>query len=133
MNPFYLILTPGQSNQSLRCGISWYEKSIYYYLSLAPMSRECVRICGGEVWIAAMPMSLEDNPGHRCSKTKGTEMICSLLTTNKKDKIWSSSFICSQREHACFSCIAVWKDYRYDQIYHSYISRTFFLVLKCLK
>lgn len=80
-----------------------------------------------------MPMSLEDNPGHRCSKTKGAEMICSLLTTNKNDEIWSLLFICSQREHVRFSCIAVWKDYRHDQIYHSYISMNFYSSFKVYK
>lgn len=67
---------------------------------------------------------------------KRTEQKWSVLCwpQTKKEEIWSSLFICSQREHVWFLCITVWKDYRHRQISLLYQHELFYASSKvCIK
>lgn len=74
-----------QDSQSSLCTVVVLVREEHLLLSESCL-HVWVSVCLWErsFWIAAMPMSLGDNPGHWCSETNRAEMICPLLTTNKK-------------------------------------------------
>lgn len=124
-----------QDSQSSLCTVVCPGKRrAFITIWVLPACLECVRVCRRGMVPLAMPMSLEDNPGHWCSETNRAEMTCSLLTTNKKkEEIFCLRFSSAANANTSVSYVLLYGKITVIARYITLISAWTFLLNASLK